>query len=406
MSLKYTHIIIVSLLFLCISTHEKSMNTSDSYTLNTAQKTYVAGSTVSLKFNYKGNANTTLYCSNSYGSVLVNPVIKSGELTFTIPQNIANKAGVLNWQLLTQNGTLIGALKILPKPKIETIESYLGPPSIEAGGTDYTMLVTIPTDDLDNALADNTSVNIKHHFLNTKQQSNVTVKKGIAYKNITSFKQSGRIIISSECLDITSKEYDVNAMPAIPTNFSISASRIHQYADGNQMATFKTSVIKDRFNNIVSDGTFVTFFITNSKGYKSKTSGSTINGIATAKMLHPDHEDTWTVKAYIEGIANSINTMTLNYKQAVSDFEVTFSENQRTITIGPIKSFMNQRIPDGLAIHLNIYKNDTINNTILERTYNGLAEFKLNPDRYPNGIYTFKIEAAGFLKTFNNVTCK
>ena len=137
--------------------------------------------------------------------------------------------------------------------------------------------------------------------------------------------KNGRILISSECLNLNSKEYDVNVVSAILTNFEISAERIHDYADGNQITSFSTSIIKDKQDNIVSDGTFVTFYITNSKGSILKTTGTTTSGVATSKMIHPDYKETWNVKAFVEGIAKS-NSITITYKQAVKDFDIVFSE--------------------------------------------------------------------------------
>ena len=313
------------------------------------------------------------------------------------------KAGVINWQLLNASKALHGHVIIIPKSTTHSLESYLGPPSIEAGGTDYSMLVVIPTDDLDNPLADSIKVSINHQFLDHEVTDDVFTKHGISYKNIRSYKTNGRMIISSSSLGLNSKEYDINVMPAIPTNFKISAERIHSYADGNQITTFKTSEIRDRYDNTVSDGTFVNFYITDKNGNKTMTSGSTINGIATAKVLHPDREDQWSIKAYIEGMANS-DSIRLDYKQAVSDFDVEFSEDHRTITVGPLQSFMKQHIPDGLAVTLKVFKDNTLDNELLERSYAGYTTFKLKQDRYPKGNYKFVIETAGLSKSFTNIT--
>lgn len=402
MTFKYLHISILSILLLAMTAILQTSEGSNTFKLVSKQITYTAGDTIELKFSFNGSADVYLYCSNSYGTVILNPVTTKSELSFLIPHSVSKKSGVLNWQLISDKTEVTGQVTIKPKPTIKTIESYLGPPSIEAGGTDYTMLVVIPTDDLDNPLIDNTKVAIKHQFLANHNDSDVFTEHGFGYKNIYSETKSGRILISSESLDLNSKEYDVNVVPAIPTNFEINAERIHDYADGNQITTFKTSVIKDRYGNIVSDGTYVTFFITNKEGYKSKTSGTTINGIATAKMLQPDHEERWSIKAYVEGMANS-EIIALDFKQAVTEFNVAFSKDNRNITIGPIQSFMNQRVPDGLRVQLSIYKNGKLEDQSIENSLNGIAKFHLNNDRFPKGIYKLELTVAGITKTFTEV---
>ena len=402
MKLKYLYITILSTCLLSMAAICQVHQGVNTYKLITKQNLYTAGDVINLRFSYNGNSEISLYCSNAYGAVVLSPSITKAELNFVIPQAISKKSGVLSWQLISDKTEIIGQIHIKPKLNAKTIESYLGPPSIEAGGTDYAMLVVIPTDHLDNALSDSTKVTIKHQFMSNRYASDVFTKHGFGYINIYSEKKEGRILLSSESTALNSKEYDINVVPAIPTNFKINAKRIHDYADGNQITTLVTSVIKDRFGNTVSDGTFVTFHVTNQEGYKSKTYGTTINGMATANLLQPDHEEQWLVKAYIEGMANS-NSITLNYKQAIEDFKIIFSENKRHVTVGPIKSFMNQRIPDGLNVQLLIYKNDVLQYNTLKQTRNGMTEFNLNSDRFTKGTYKLVFTAAGITKTFTKV---
>jgi hypothetical protein len=344
-----------------------------------------------------------LYCSNSYGSTLINPTYDNKTLIYKIPFNLKSKIGMVNWKLIHNDSSLNGRFNIYPKKEVSSMETYIGPPSIEAGGTDYTMLVVIPTDSLDNPLPENTLVLAKNQFLNSEKKEPINTKNLIAYKNIYSQKESGRILVSSEALETNSKEFSITVFPAIPIDFIISASRPHDYADGNQITTFSTSTIIDKQNNIVSDGTYVTFFITNEKGNVLKTSGSTINGVATSKMIHPDYETQWSIKAYIDGIAES-EPIKLNYKQVIRDFEVVFSEKNRNITIGPLQSFMKQIIPDGFQVRLQIYKNNVLFKTETKTSSEGLVNFNLKSDVYINDNYTIVVKTAGLEKTFNSKT--
>jgi len=264
------------------------------------------------------------------------------------------------------------------------------------------MLVVIPTDEFDNPLQDSTQVQIKHLFLKQQYNDSVYIKHGMSYKTLYSKNKSGRMLISSEVLGFNSKEYTANILPAIPTDFKITYHRHHDYADGNQITTFSTSIIKDKYGNIVSDGTYVEFFITNTSNAVLKTTGTTINGIATAKMIHPSHEEQWIVKAFIEGMAES-NTIELIFKPIISDFEVAFSENNRTITVGPLNSFMEQMVPDGLEVSLSIYKKGNKIKTLSKGAFEGYATFKLDTNNFLKNTYTFKIEAAGIEKNYANI---
>jgi hypothetical protein len=332
---------------------------------------------------------------------LIVPSFNDSRLLYNIPLNICSKRGQVNWKLLNIDVSISGQFYIKAKEEVATIETYIGPPSIEAGGRDYTMLVVIPTDSLDNPLSENTLVTANHQFLDSEQSDQIFTKNLIAYKNLYSEEESGRMLVSSKSLGINSKEYTVNITPAIPTDFTILSKRPHNYADGNQITNFSTSVIKDEYNNVVSDGTYVSFFITNKKGNILNTSGTTIRGIAESKMIHPDFEDTWSIKAYITGMAES-NTILLDYKQVIHDFEVAFSNNNRDIKVGPLQSFMGQMIPDGLQVEIQVYKEDTLLKSYIKSSFEGFTHLNLKPAIFENGSYKIVIQVAGIKKTFNN----
>ena len=356
-----------------------------------------------LKFSTSGNSQPDLYCTNSYGSTLIPPTLNNNTLSYEIPKHISKKLGKVQWTLLNGGSPLSGQFEIQPLRQVSSLETYIGPPSIEAGGTDYTMLVVIPTDSLDNPLPENTAVTAKHQFLKSETSEVIFTEHLIAYKNMFSKRESGRMLVSSESLKHNSKEFVINVFPAIPTDFKISATRPHDYADGNQMTTFTTTIIKDKQNNIVSDGTFVDFFITTPNGNVLKTSGTTVDGIATAKIIHPDHDTQWSIKSFVEGMAES-NTLSISYKQVITEFNVAFSKDNRTINVGPLQSFMQQMIPDGLQVKLLVYKDGTLLETWSNTSINGFANFYLKPDVLKKDRYDIIVKTAGLTKTFNNRT--
>jgi hypothetical protein len=84
----------------------------------------------------------------------------------------------------------------------------------------------------------------------------------------------------------------------------------------------------------------------------------------------------------------------------MDDFTIVFSENNRNITIGPLKSFMNQMIPDGLQVKLIVRKDKKIIKEYLKESREGFVNFELNPNIFGNGNYDFEIKTAGITKTF------
>lgn len=401
MLLKRTYIFVLGLILLSSFAIVQHNDATNPIQLVTTQTDYNVGKPIVLKFTATEGEKPLLYCSNSYGSTLVSAIAEEGTLQYIIPENIIKKIGVVNWIILDKNKSTAGQFNIIPKAEVATMETYIGPPSIEAGGTDYTMLVVIPTDSLDNPVPTNTKVNARFQFLASEENDDIFTNNLIAWRNINSKRESGRMLVSSESLGINSKEFTINVWAAIPTDFKISAKRPHNYADGNQVTTFNTSVIKDKQDNVVSDGTFVTFFITNDHGNILKTTGTTINGVAHSKIIHPDFKDNWSIKAYVDGMAES-DTIALSYQSVIEDFDVAFANKNREILVGPLQSFMEQMIPDGLHVKLLIYKDNVLIDTIIKTSFNGYVTFNLKPAVYQNDTYSFSVETAGINKTFNN----
>lgn len=396
-----TYIYIILFLFVSMIVHGQQNAPEDTIILLTTQNDFEVGSDIVLQFSSSGAAQPLLYCSNSYSSLLITPILENNILSYQIPDFITNKSGDVYWKLANDSSTS-GSLMIHSKKEVATMETYIGPPTIEAGGTDYTMLVVIPTDTLDNPLPENTPVTSSYQFLATQKGKDIVTNNIIAYTNIYSEKKSGRLFISSECLETNSKEYTIDVLPAIPTDFTIQTERSHNYADGNQITSFTTSTLKDAHDNVVSDGTFVTFFITNKEGNVLKTSGTTVQGIAMSKMIHPDHKDQWSVKAYVQGMAES-NTIAVDYQQVVKDVETAFAKANREIKVGPLQSFMGQMIPDGFQVSLEVYKDENLLTTYTQTSKSGYVSFDLKSAIFENGTYTMKIKTAGLEKNYPNI---
>ncbi|WP_010178818.1 hypothetical protein [Aquimarina agarilytica] len=372
--------------------------------MTTSQSVFEAGEHITLAFELSTPTTVSLVCHSAYGTTIVTPNYDLADALFTLPENTSTKKGILDFKLISKGTSLYnGSINIIANTKNKTsLESYIGPPSISAGTHDYTMLVVVPTDSYDNPIANNTPVSIKHQFLDDQKEASIKTNDLMAWKTIHSDKKSGRILVSSTVNAVSSKEFAVEVFPSQPTNFTIDYHRKHTYADGNQITTFTTSVIKDTYGNTISDGTLVDFTIKNQNNSLLKTQGMSINGVATAFMLHPDHEEIWNVSAHINGMATS-NTITINYKAVTEKLPVHFSNANRRISIGPLQSFMEQLIPDGAIVKLTITKNEQILETKLKTTANGMVSFDLEKGFYPPGTYSFIIEALGLTSIHSNI---
>ncbi len=393
-------IILVSILSFSLF---RDIQNIDSAHLITNQKKFTAGSIIQLQFISNGGSAPALGVKSSYGSTLFYPEKKKDTLTYTFPDFLTKKTGIINWYLTDLEETITGDIQIVSDPKETFLESYFGPRTILAGRNDFSMLVVVPTDNYDNPLKDSTNVTIKYEFQSYVTKTAIATDNFISWKNIFSRDLAGDILVSSSCNGTDSKEFLTEVYPSNATDFTITAKRDHKFADGNQITTFKTSVIKDQYDNIVADGTFVEFFIYTENNIILKTSGSTVLGIATAKMLHPDYETSWNIKAFVTGLAKS-DTISLSYEAVMTNFDVALSENGRTLTIGPLKSFMEQLMPDGAVVYLRVFdRNNNLIEIKKDTSFEGYVTFYLSPDFYPENTYHFDIETSGIHKKAPNI---
>lgn len=369
-----------------------------------AKDEYTAGEEIVLKFKYDTIENLVLAIQSSYGTTLLTPEKQHDFVVFKIPEFVSKKRGILNYHLVKNKKNIytgecyITAMTDLKEP----LESYLGPPSITAGGTDYSMLSIIASDRYDNPVKDSTLIVVKHQFLDKEIDDDIYSKDFIVWKNIFSYEKSGRILVSANLDSIPSKEFSLDVFPSQGQDFELFVNTKHNYADGNQIAEFFTSTIKDEFGNIISDGRIVEFSILKDNKERLRTSGTTIDGVARGFMVHPDQKSIWNAQAFIPEMAES-NSIELNFEAAVSDYKVIFKEQNRTIEIGPIVSFMDQIIPDGALITLDIYQNDQLIETLTEFSSKGFVNFYISEDFFTKGIYTLEIKGMGVHKKYDRI---
>lgn len=367
--------------------------------LNTTTRTFVAGKSIVLKFTSDIVDLPLMIIHHSYGSTLLEATKKGNQLKYSIPKEFSNKTGVLDWSIvLNEKILLTNSIEIIPDTKSKTtIESYLGPRSINAGKSDYSMFVVIPKDNKDNPLPVNTEVKVHEQFLDKISFKNIKTKNFIAWHNVMAKEKAGSILVSASSNGINTKEFTTEIYPSNPTNFYINYNRDHKFADGNQLTEFTTSSILDKYGNVISDGTLVEFIITNSKNNILKTRASTINGYAKAKILNPERAELYKVKAFINGLAES-NEISVKYSPVINDFNIQFRDGNRKITIGPIYSFMNQLIPDGAIVKLSVFHQDKLIETEIGYSKQGFVYFNLSPEFYKEKTYSFSIETLGITK--------
>ncbi len=398
-------ILFIALCFLfsiigCTSAYKPEQATEVFFELSHPKESFMAGETIELHFKTMISMDTNLQIDNGYGTLILSPEKTDAGISFALPASISTISGLCNWQLFyKEESRLQGQFYVHPRTDSNLIlESYLGPRNISAGTEQGAMLVNFPSDIYDNPLGEGTVVEVIEQYLEESQNYKDTIHNLLSWRYLNKKEKTGRIFVRSSIRDYPSGEMYADIKPGAAKDFSITFNRNHEFADGNQQLILSTDQIKDSFNNVVADGTLVTFLIKNGNSNSLYTTATTVNGIAAARIIHPTSATSWDITAYITGEASS-NTLDVTFKASIKDFEASFSTDGHQLMIGPFIGFMGQLVPDFTPVSITInYENGEKEQTVVW-TENGLAHLDL--DRLTGQSNLFRIESLGLVKTIS-----
>ncbi|MGB5237663.1 MAG: hypothetical protein WBN59_08500 [Flavobacteriaceae bacterium] len=384
--------------FACTPANNSDQASEVFFGLNHLKKNFVAGETIKLLFETPALSEMGLQIDNGYGTYFLTPEMTDAGISFTLPAPLSTISGHCSWQLIHKgNVRLQGQFYIHPETESKiNMESYLGPRNIIAGTDQGSMLVSIPSDVYDNPLGQGTVLHFNERYRGQNQNFRDTVQYLVSWRYIDKKEIAGRIFIRSSIGRHPSGEMYADIKPAVAEDFSIALFRNHEYADGNQQMILRTAQIKDRFNNVINDGTLVTFGIETGLGELLFTNATTVNGIAEAKIIHPAAEASWNISAFITGEASS-NTLQVSFEASVKDYDISFSTDGQQLIIGPIIGFMGQLVPDFTDVSITITYEDGRKELKTVWTGNGFANLDLGGLRGQTSA--FRIETLGVLKT-------
>lgn len=382
---------------------QRVYQTFDCEVFSVAEKSVSAGDSHQAEYTlpcYENIPITILY-SSGYGSIVLSETVKDGRIQYATPSLITEKIGDYEIHLMYGEETILkDSLNVNTHPQeIDYIESYFGPRIILAGGEDFSMLTAVPVDEYDNPMPDDTRIEVHENFKELQKLHEQYTFDFVSYRRFYSYDQTGKITVSMNSDNgVTTKEKTSDIYPFTPKDFTIEQSKEHNFADGNEVVSIKTSIIEDIYGNIIQNGTMVHYQIVSGSGKQLAAYAKTVKGIATTKIQHPYTQDSWSIQAFIPGLAES-NTLEINFEQIAFDFPVTFSNENRKVVVGPIKSYMGQLLPNGTTVTL-ILNHNGKTTEITQYTVGAMTTFILRDFYYPSGEYQMTLKTLGLSKKF------
>jgi len=297
------------------------------------------------------------------------------ELRFAIPASHTHLAGRRSIDLLYKTQSIgKGQLNIHPKKAINKVDSYTGPKTLFVDDNDGAMIVSIPHDEYGNTLDDDSKVSYTSTF-NNKNSTTETqdIDHLITYKKTSAGKEKGKHLVGTQSEQAYSSEQEIIIESIMPARFTIEVVSHFPVADGRQFVHIKTKPIKDKYGNLVSDGTTVNFVVRSKDGLHNLYQSFAVSGIANVYIENPSLATQWEVLASLYGSVES-NIVVLDFKKYVNDFTVHRTATPSTYQLGPVFGNLEQLVPDGTPVTVNA-KNKVFSKTIfLEK---GEATFKI-----------------------------
>lgn len=366
-----------------------------------APDTATVGQTLELTVGPADAPNGTLVhltLLGSYGPQILRAEFQNGQAWFQIPSTMTTRSGTVD--LIARSGNAYGehTLELLPDEPVEPLTPLVGSRSIIADGNHWAMTVVIPFDQYGNPVAEGTPVEMRAlHPGNYLIQYTPKVKHLLAWQRMYSRTTAGRTIITTKIDQIYGPESILTEIPGWPVPFTITADPPTLPADGFQLITLRTSIIHDQYDNILPDGTQITFIMTGADGRIRTIPAQIVDGVAETFIQTPLVSGDYQIQATILGMKSEPLTIEFTAGPAIGrfplDFELDNSAGAVYITAGPIIGSLEQYVPDGTPVTFEITDENGDTQSATAYTDQGYATAELRRIQFDTGRYEINATA-------------
>lgn len=340
----------------------------------------------------------TLAAQGSYGMRVYGGVFAKGRAIITLPGEHTRQTGVVT--LLARAGTARGEgqVEIRPNPPADPVQPIVGPRSVAADGEHETMALVVPFDDYGNPVAEGTPLTLRIlHPGDVLEQQTLTVTNLLAWGWVRSRTRAGRAVVSASVGDAHGPDATYDEVPTWPAPFGLSASPLNLPADGRQLLTLRTDLIRDRFGNPMIDGTLVTFVVEVAGSEPRFVPAYTVDGAAEAQLQAPTEPGTVTVRATLYGVDSRPLTLSFAAGPAVGTIVVKAQVNARdgfvALSAGPLLAALDQFVPDGTPVEFVLTGPGGAQQQFTALSETGRANIELRLSELPSGSYTVQVSA-------------
>ena len=340
----------------------------------------------------------TLLAVGSYGPRVYRTMIHDGVASFDLPAEDTRYAGTVRLTAVAGAARGEGRINLTPGPPVAPITPLVGPRSITADGQQSTMVIIVPFDDYGNPIAEGTPIQVRaRHADGILEEDSLVTGHLLAWQRLLSHTRAGKTLISASVGDERGPEAEVLEVAGWPEPFGVSVVGEPGAADGRQTVLLRTSVLKDRFGNVLSDGTRVTFLVEGPNAQRRSAPTYTIGGVAEVPLQAPSEPGTVAIAAVVHDVASDTIQVAFTPGPAVGDIPVTVEKTADyrglILRAGPLLGALAQYAPDGTPVEFRLTDPTGNREVVSGVTQNGFAQVELRPSALRVGSYTVDVRA-------------
>jgi hypothetical protein len=301
----------------------------------------------------------TLVAQDSYGLRVYRAPLEDGQAGFVLTSEETRHAGLLRLVATVGNTQRNTSLHLLSGAPVGPLVPLVGPRSIAADGRDRSMVTVLPLDQFGNPAATGTDVQVRaRHPDGSLHEQTVQVAHLLAWARIRSSTRAGRATIVATSEGASGPEAVLDEVAGMPQPFALAAEPPTLPADGRQLLRLRTTTLRDRFDNVLPDGTLVMFVVTAPDGTQRSIPAVTIDGSAEAPLQAPTTPGRATVQAVAAGVESAPRQIEFAPGPAVGRItlaaEVDRPAGALRLTAGPLTGALGQHIPAGTLVQFRL----------------------------------------------------
>jgi len=327
----------------------------------------------------------------------------AGVARFSLQLVQSRFAGAVRLRASSAGITATAELVITPGPAVDPILPLVGPRTIVVGGEQWTQVVATPRDGLDNPVAEGSPVTFRtQHPVAPLEMPETGVEtivaptqNLIAWTRIYSRDYAGPMRIAVNADFGHSPERVALVTPGLPQPFQLHADKVRTPADGRQLVRISSSQIRDRFGNVLLDGTSTLLLATMTTQDRRSLPATTIDGRIYTTIQAPSQPGVMQLQAWIAGVASEPLTLTFGAGPAVQPIGVVTKKIAEGMLViaGPLVGDLGQFIPDGADVTFIITAPDGKLEEVIAPADYGYAQILLRRGALIDGEYQFSVTA-------------